>query len=77
MAVSDGSCDYALPPEDVSSKSDSDTSEPEQKLLKFAADSQKHVRMVLMTFSQPTPLLVSCSFMVHVYGETQGRDGVG
>ncbi|KAL8624370.1 hypothetical protein ACOMHN_012770 [Nucella lapillus] len=41
-SVSDGSCDYALPPEDVSSKSDSDTSEPEQKLLKFAADSQKH-----------------------------------
>nr|KAG5695938.1 hypothetical protein BaRGS_017519 [Batillaria attramentaria] len=39
---SEGSCDYALPPEDVSSKSDSDTSEPEQKLLKFAADSQKH-----------------------------------
>ena len=52
MAVSDGSCDYALPPEDVSSKSDSDTSEPEQKLLKFAADSQKHVCMVMMSNSQ-------------------------
>ena len=77
MAVSDGSCDYALPPEDVSSKSDSDTSEPEQKLLKFAADSQKHVCMVMMTFSQPIPLLVYRSFMVHVYGEMQGRDGVG
>ena len=77
MAVSDGSCDYALPPEDVSSKSDSDTSEPEQKLLKFAADSQKHVRTVMMTFSQPIPLLVYRSCMVHVYGEMQGWGGVG
>ncbi|XP_041353761.1 pleckstrin homology domain-containing family H member 2-like isoform X2 [Gigantopelta aegis] len=40
--VSEVSCDYAVPPDDVSSKSDSDTSEPEQKLLKFASDSQKH-----------------------------------
>ncbi|XP_071081218.1 pleckstrin homology domain-containing family H member 1-like isoform X1 [Haliotis cracherodii] len=41
-AASEVSCDYALPPDDSSGKSDSDTSEPEQKLLKFAADSQKH-----------------------------------
>ena len=45
--ASEVSADYALPPDDVSSKSDSDTSEPEQKLLKFASDSQKHVSILL------------------------------
>ncbi|XP_036360051.1 pleckstrin homology domain-containing family H member 1 isoform X3 [Octopus sinensis] len=40
--LSDISCDYALPPDDISSKSDSESSEPEQKILKYATDSRKH-----------------------------------
>jgi hypothetical protein len=34
---------YADPPEETSGKSDSDSSEPEQKLLKYAADNHKQV----------------------------------
>ena len=41
--LSEISCDYAIPPDDVSSKSDSECSEPEQKILKYATDSRKHV----------------------------------
>ncbi|XP_069117939.1 pleckstrin homology domain-containing family H member 1-like isoform X2 [Argopecten irradians] len=41
-AASETSCDYADPPDETSSKSDSENSEPEQKLLKYATDNQKH-----------------------------------
>ena len=41
--TSEISCDYADPPEETSGKSDSDSSEPEQKLLKYAADNHKQV----------------------------------
>ncbi|VDI62691.1 Hypothetical predicted protein [Mytilus galloprovincialis] len=41
-ASSEVSCDYVDPPEENSGKSDSDTSEPEQKLLKYAVDNCKH-----------------------------------
>lgn len=40
--LSEISCDYALPPDELSSKSDSECSEPEQKILKYATDSRKH-----------------------------------
>ncbi|XP_064600082.1 pleckstrin homology domain-containing family H member 1-like isoform X2 [Liolophura sinensis] len=38
---SETSSDYALPPDEASSKSDSENSEPEQKLLKYTTDSAK------------------------------------
>lgn len=41
--TSEISCDYVDPPEETSGKSDSDSSEPEQKLLKYAADNHKQV----------------------------------
>ena len=42
--TSETSCDYADPPDDTTSRSDSDTSEPEQKLLKYTDESSKLVR---------------------------------
>jgi len=44
-AGSEVSCDYANPPENVTMSSDSDTSEPEQKLLKY--EDSKHVSYLL------------------------------
>jgi len=49
-AASEISCDYADPPDENSSKSDSESSEPEQKLLRYATDSQKHVSLNLNWF---------------------------
>ena len=42
--TSETSCDYANPPDDTTSRSDSDTSEPEQKLLKYTEGTSKQVR---------------------------------
>ena len=48
--ASEVSCDYADPPDENSSKSDSDTSEPEQKLLRYTTDGQKHVCIMYLSF---------------------------
>ncbi|KAK3597816.1 hypothetical protein CHS0354_029375 [Potamilus streckersoni] len=40
-STSEISCDYADPPDGASSRSDSENSEPEQKLLKYAGDKNK------------------------------------
>ena len=45
-SVSDVSGDYANPPDNVTGNSDSDTSEPEQKLLKYTEDNNKHVSLI-------------------------------
>ena len=44
--TSETSCDYADPPDDTTSRSDSDTSEPEQKLLKYTDDTSKQVYLL-------------------------------
>lgn len=47
---SETSSDYAVPPDEVSIKSDSssDNSEPEQKLLKYTMDNLKKVSLLLV-----------------------------
>lgn len=53
---SQSSSDYAVPPDEVSIMTDSDNSEPEQKLLKYTADFKKVFGLVYMYNMHPLML---------------------